>query len=128
MLLKEHFGGRQRSPASQKCSKVMIRFLKDKNISEYTKLKNVDEETGETSEGFKISVAAAVAISIIEHDVIASVSGKIKKAASIAVTAENENNFITNASGSAVNNGNAISVAVAVAVNNLKDSCGPRQC
>ena len=120
-VIKGHFGGEDSDlPASQKVLKGDDPLLKDKNISEYTKTKNVDEKTGETSEGFKISVAAAVAISIIEHDVIASVSGKIKKAASIAVTAENENNFITNASGSAVNNGNAISVAVAVAVNNSK--------
>ena len=88
--------------------------LGDNKIDELAETKNVDQQTGNTSQGTKISVAAAVAVNIIEHNVTASVSGKIVNAQLINVFAQNENNFITYATGTAVNNGNAISVAIAV--------------
>ncbi|MCR3920962.1 MAG: hypothetical protein NUK65_00375 [Firmicutes bacterium] len=112
--LLDGVGGDTATTASQ-------RTLHNDDVSNATQTQTVNQTSGQTAGSSKISIAAAIAVSIIEHHVTAIVSGKIINASTILISADNENNFLTYATGVAVNNGNALAVAVAVAINNSKN-------
>ena len=73
-----------------------------------------------TNQENPVSVAAAVGVSIVSHDVSARVSGTVKKAETVTIKAENLDNFEMLATGAAVSKKNSIALGVAVVINNSK--------
>ncbi len=67
-----------------------------------------------------VSVAAAVGVSIVSHDVTAEMTGTITKAKTVTIKAENLDNFEMLATGAAVSKKTSIALGVAVIVNNSK--------
>jgi hypothetical protein len=98
-----------------------LEILNDSDIKAATQTKNVDQGNGEVSDGSNISIAAAIAINKIEHNVTASIEGIILNANSIEVLSNNTNFIKTYATGETVSNDKAISVAVGVAINNSEN-------
>ncbi len=73
-----------------------------------------------TNQENPVSVAAAVGVSIVSHDVSTRVSGTVKKAKTVTIKAENLDNFEMLATGAAVSKKNSIALGVAVIINNSK--------
>lgn len=73
-----------------------------------------------TNQENPVSVAAAVGVSIVSHDVNARVSGTVKKARTVTIKAENLDNFEMLATGAAVSKKTSIALGVAVVINNSK--------
>ena len=67
-----------------------------------------------------VSVAAAVGVSIVSHDVTAQVTGTVTKAKKVTIKAENLDNFETLATGAAVSKKTSIALGTAIVVNNSK--------
>lgn len=67
-----------------------------------------------------VSVAAAVGVSIVSHDVTAQVTGNVTKAKNVTIKAENLDNFETLATGAAVSKKTSIALGTAIVVNNSK--------
>ena len=67
-----------------------------------------------------VSVAAAVGVSIVSHDVTAQVAGTVTKAKKVTIKAENLDNFETLATGAAVSKKTSIALGTAIVVNNSK--------
>lgn len=67
-----------------------------------------------------VSVAAAVGVSIVSHDVTAQVTGTVTKAKNVTIKAENLDNFETLATGAAVSKKTSIALGTAIVVNNSK--------
>ncbi|MDF9823781.1 hypothetical protein M2475_000202 [Breznakia sp. PF5-3] len=65
--------------------------------------------------GEQVAIAAAVAVTILQHDVLASMDG-IAKAGEIEIKAINDNNFKSYNGSKASSNGTAITLSVAVAI------------
>lgn len=67
-----------------------------------------------------VSVAAAIGVSIVSHDVTAKVTGNVTKAKNVTIKAENLDNFETLATGAAVSKKTSIALGTAIVVNNSK--------
>lgn len=67
-----------------------------------------------------VSVAAAIGVSIVSHDVTAKVTGTVTKAKNVTIKAENLDNFETLATGAAVSKKTSIALGTAIVVNNSK--------
>lgn len=67
-----------------------------------------------------VSVAAAVGVSIVSHDVTAQVTGNVTKAKKVTIKAENLDDFETLATGAAVSKKTSIALGTAIVVNNSK--------
>lgn len=87
----------------------------------FTTAKNEAGTTGNTGKKENpISVAAAVGVSIVSHDVTAQVTGNVTKVKKVTIKAENLDNFETLATGAAVSKKTSIALGTAIVVNNSK--------
>lgn len=86
-----------------------------------TTAKNEAGTTGNTGKKENpISVAAAVGVSTVSHDVTALVTGNVTKVKKVTIKAENLDNFETLATGAAVSKKTSIALGTAIVVNNSK--------